>query len=42
MMQLRLRLDPSAAPGEMRVEFLRLKDAGGQLVKGWQFDKPAP
>ena len=34
-----LRLDPSAAPGEMRVEFLRLKDAGGQLVKGWQFDR---
>ena len=41
MMQNRLRLDPSAAPGEMRVEFLRLKDAGGQLVKEWKFGNAA-
>jgi arylsulfatase A-like enzyme len=34
-----LRIDPSAAPGEMRIEWVRLKDGAGQLVKEWRFAK---
>ena len=33
-----IRLDPSTAPGEIRVEWLRLKDGGGAIVKEWRFD----
>ena len=37
-----IRLDPSTAPGEMRVEWLRLKDSGGAVVKEWKFAAAAP
>jgi hypothetical protein len=32
-----LRLDPSNAPGEIRIEWLRLKDEQGQVVQEWRF-----
>ncbi|MBI5821934.1 MAG: sulfatase [Verrucomicrobia bacterium] len=33
-----LRLDPCAAPGEIRVEWLRLKDNADGVVAEWRFD----
>jgi arylsulfatase A-like enzyme len=33
-----IRLDPCAAPGEVRVEWLRLKDNAGSIVAEWKFD----
>jgi arylsulfatase A-like enzyme len=36
-----IRLDPSTASGEMRVEWLRLKDSAGAVVKEWRFDDDA-
>jgi hypothetical protein len=34
-----LRFDPSTGPGEIHVEYLRLKDHDGKVVKEWLFSK---
>ena len=34
-----LRIDPSTAPGEMRIEYVRLKGPGGEVIKEWRFDR---
>jgi arylsulfatase A-like enzyme len=34
-----VRFDPSTAPGEMHVEYFRLKDHDGNTVKEWLFSK---
>lgn len=35
-----LRLDPSTSPGEIQIEFLRLSNHEGKLVKSWTFPQP--
>lgn len=32
-----LRIDPSTAPGEMQIEWIRLRDSAGNLLKEWRF-----
>ncbi len=32
-----LRIDPGTAPGEIRIEWIRLKDRDGKLLKEWRF-----
>ncbi len=34
-----LRLDPSASPGEIRIQWIRLKDNAGKVAKEWRFDR---
>jgi hypothetical protein len=38
----RLRLDPSTAPGETRVAFIRVKDKADKLVKEWKLGAGGP
>ena len=38
----RLRLDPSSAPGECRIAFIRLKDKSGKIVKEWKLGEGGP
>jgi hypothetical protein len=35
-----LRIDPGAAPGEMAIRDLRLKDVDGKTIKEWDFRGP--
>ncbi|MEI6233927.1 MAG: hypothetical protein WCT04_12795 [Planctomycetota bacterium] len=38
----RIRLDPSTAPGECRVAFIRIKDKSGAVVKEWTLGRGGP
>lgn len=33
-----LRIDPAAGPGEVRIEWMRLKDSSGTVIKEWRFE----
>ncbi len=34
-----LRLDPAVAPGEIRIRTIRLRTAGGELIREWDFSQ---
>jgi len=37
-----LRIDPATGPGRIELEWIRLKDAGGKILKEWTFAAQAP